>query len=757
MDAFVRPLYELNSFEELEHFAEKPGTVISASGCMDAQKPHMMYGLNNGRGTRVIVTFNEQKARELLEAYRYFEPKAVYFPAKDILFYQSDIRGNALTQERILAYRRLFEEENATIITTFDALMDRLVRPEVLRGFLLRLKAEDTLDLEKLRQHLVGMGYESAYQVDAPGQFAVRGGIVDIFALTEELPYRIELWGDEIDSIRIFDPDSQRSVDTLDEIVVYPAAELVLTKAQQEAGLKQITAEGKRLSEQYRKEMKTEEAHRLEQAVELLQEQVEEVGSVRAAESYLTYFYQDTVSFLEFASRCAARRDQKLLIFADEPARCLEKAAAVEKEFSDSMQQRLEKGYILPGQMDVLYSHEAVTAEMQRLGCVLVSAMELRAPGLTPTQSFFFQVHSVNAYNSSFELLSKDLNNYKKRKYRVILLCSSRTRAERMADDLRQEGLNAFFTEDTERLVQPGEVMVMYGKLKRGFEYPDIKFVVLTETDIFGAEKKKRKKKKIYEGERIQSFSELKPGDYVVHENHGLGIFRGIEKIEVDKTMRDYMKIEYDKGGNLYVLATQLDLIQKYAGADAKPPKLNKLGTPQWKKTKGQVKKAVQLIAKDLVKLYATRQQTEGYVYGPDTVWQREFEEMFPFEETEDQLRAIEDTKKDMESTKIMDRLICGDVGYGKTEIAIRAAFKAVQEGKQVVYLVPTTILAQQHYNTFIQRFKDFPVRVDLMSRFRTQAQQKKTVEDLKKGLVDIVIGTHRVLSKDVGYKDLGS
>ena len=269
-------------------------------------------------------------------------------------------------------------------------------------------------------------------------------------------------------------------------------------------------------------------------------------------------------------------------------------------------------------------------------------------------------------------------------------------------------------------------------------------------------EKKKKKKRKTYEGKKIQEFAELKPGDYVVHENHGLGIYQGIEKVEVDTVTRDYMKISYADGGILYIPATQMDLIQKYAGADTKPPKLNKLGTPQWKKTKGQVKKAVQLIAKDLVKLYATRQQTEGYVYGPDTVWQREFEEMFPFEETEDQLRAIEDTKKDMESTKIMDRLICGDVGYGKTEIAIRAAFKAVQEGKQVVYLVPTTILAQQHYNTFIQRFKDFPVRVDLMSRFRTQAQQKKTVEDLKKGLVDIVIGTHRVLSKDVGYKDLG-
>ena len=268
--------------------------------------------------------------------------------------------------------------------------------------------------------------------------------------------------------------------------------------------------------------------------------------------------------------------------------------------------------------------------------------------------------------------------------------------------------------------------------------------------------RKKKRRRKVYEGQKIQEFAELKPGDYVVHENHGLGVYQGIEKVEVDKVTRDYMKISYADGGILYILATQMDLIQKYAGADAKPPKLNKLGTPQWNKTKSQVKKAVQVIAQDLVELYAVRQQTEGFVYSPDTVWQKEFEEMFPFEETEDQLRAIEDTKKDMESTKVMDRLICGDVGYGKTEVAIRAAFKAVQDGKQVVYLVPTTILAQQHYNTFIQRLKDFPVRIDLLCRFRTPAQQKKTIEDLKKGLVDIVIGTHRVLSKDVTYKDLG-
>ncbi|MDE7008941.1 MAG: transcription-repair coupling factor, partial [Lachnospiraceae bacterium] len=304
--------------------------------------------------------------------------------------------------------------------------------------------------------------------------------------------------------------------------------------------------------------------------------------------------------------------------------------------------------------------------------------------------------------------------------------------------------------------LKPGEIMTFYGRVLKGFEYPLLKFVVISESDIFGAEKKKKKKKKTYEGRKINDFNELKIGDYVVHENHGLGIYRGIEKVEVEKVVKDYIKIEYRDGGNLYVLATGLDVIQKYASADARRPKLNKLGTLEWSRTKSKVREATGEVAKDLVELYALRQQKNGFQYGEDTVWQKEFEELFPFEETEDQLAAIEATKKDMESTKIMDRLICGDVGYGKTEIAIRAAFKAVQEGKQVVYLVPTTILAQQHYNTFVQRMKDYPVRIDLLSRFRTSGEQKKTIEDLKKGIVDIVIGTHRVLSADVTYKDVG-
>ena len=446
---------------------------------------------------------------------------------------------------------------------------------------------------------------------------------------------------------------------------------------------------------------------------------------------------------------------KETILFLDEPVRLQESAEIVEKEYFHSLESREEAGMEtdeIPIQVE---QTDHTIGKMNKYYGIAFTMLESKCGMFKVRSVYSLQVKTVNPYNSSFELLTRDLKKLKRTGYRVILVSGSRTRAKRLAEDLRDYDLSSFYSEEMERQVNPGEIMVTCGYIAEGYEYPMLKFTVISESDIFG-KKKKKKKRKTYEGKKIQEFAELKPGDYVVHENHGLGIYQGIEKVEVDTVTRDYMKISYADGGILYIPATQMDLIQKYAGADAKPPKLNKLGTPQWKKTKGQVKKAVQLIAKDLVKLYATRQQTEGYVYGPDTVWQREFEEMFPFEETEDQLRAIEDTKKDMESTKIMDRLICGDVGYGKTEIAIRAAFKAVQEGKQVVYLVPTTILAQQHYNTFIQRFKDFPVRVDLMSRFRTQAQQKKTVEDLKKGLVDIVIGTHRVLSKDVGYKDLG-
>lgn len=759
MQAFYQPLNELNSFEQLNiHVDYHPG-VVMATGCIDAQKAHVVSGLKSQKAIKLLIAHDEQKARELLAECQFFFPDAVYFPAKDVLFYKSDVRGNALTRERMLVYKAVFEQEAPIVVTTMDAVLERLIPPQALAQARMFFEGGQELDLDETRKQLVRIGYEYNHQAEQPGQFAVRGGILDVFPLTEETPYRVELWGDEIDSIRRFDPESQRSIETLDRVCIYPASELVLDQDALETGVKVIQKEYRKLYDTYRKDMKTQEAFRLKENVEFLTEQLTEGSSILGAETYVSYFYKEMVCLLDYLGcqqAAGVKAGNSPLVFVDEPIRCVEQMSVTAREFEESMKQRLEKGYILPGQMTALFLPEQIRGKLAHMGAILLSTLDGKVPGFLVESTCNFRAHSVNSYNGSFELLTKDLQKYRRQGYRVILLSASRSRAARLADDLMNEGLTVFYSENSDRVLQTGETMVLYGGLKRGFEYPDLKFAVLTEYDIFGAEKKKKKKRRLYEGERINSFSDLNIGDYVVHENHGLGIYRGIEKVEINKTVKDYIKIEYAKGGNLYILATQLELIQKYAGADAKAPKLNRLGGQEWGRTKSKVQGAVKEIARDLVELYAARQNQKGFVYGPDTIWQKEFEEMFPFEETEDQLLAIEATKKDMESNKIMDRLICGDVGFGKTEIAIRAAFKAIQEGKQVAYLVPTTILAQQHYNTFAQRMKDFPVQVDLLCRFRTAKEQKQTIEDLRRGMSDVVIGTHRLLSKDVNFKNLG-
>lgn len=688
MKAFLTPLQGLAEFEQIKEKSKTNKGILQVSGCMESQKSHLMYGLSGIAPYRLILAEDERRAREIYEDYRFYDRKVYSYPAKDLLFFQADIHGNLLIRQRMKVIKALLEEKELTVVTSIDGCMDFLESLEKIKEQLIHYESDSTVDIEQLKNQLVALGYERVGQVEMPGQFSVRGGIVDIYCLTEENPWRIELWGDEIDSIRSFDPESQRSLENLEELTIYPA--------------------------------------------------VEHIGD------------KDMVSFLDYFP------EERTIIFLDEPNRLTEKGGAVEEEYRQSRMHREEKGSRnLPENW--LCSFEQLQKELNKRNCISVCALEPKQAGWKVREKFYLEVKSISAYNNSFELLVKDLHQYKKQGYRIALLSGSRTRAERLAKDLQEEGLAAFYGQDYDREICPGEIMVVYGHAKKGFEYPLIKFAVMTESDIFGQEQKKKKKKKNYSGSRIQDFAELSIGDFVVHEKHGLGIYRGIEKVEVDRIVKDYIKIEYRGGSNLYIPATQLDCLQKYSGADAsKAPKLNKLGTQEWNKTKSKVRGAVKNIAKELVELYAVRQEKEGYVCGPDTVWQREFEEMFPYEETEDQLSAIEDAKRDMESTRIMDRLICGDVGYGKTEVALRAAFKEVQESRQVAYLAPTTILVQQIYNTFVQRMKEFPVRVELLCRFRTPAQQKKAIEDLKKGQVDVIIGTHRILSKDVQFKNLG-
>ena len=747
MKAFTEPLKELGEFLELKNVLQKRSAQIA--GCIDAQKAHFIYAAGEDYKKKLIVTYSELRAKELYENYRLFDKNVMLYPAKDLIFYSADVQSNLLVQQRIQVLKGILENDTATVITSMGGVMDHLLPMEWFAGQVETVTNDALFDLEEWKKKLVSMGYERVGQVEGSGQFAVRGGILDVFPLTEENPVRIELWGDEVDSIRSFDVESQRSIENLDSIRIYPACEFIAEDARIRLGILRMEKEAEKLAKKFRQERKTEEAYRLKTMVSETKESLEDGGMMTVLGGLVNYFYDETVSFADYFGADS-------LVVLDEPNRLWQEALAIEKEFHESMTNRLEKGYVLPGQMELLYSSAEAAQKLQSHRCMGLCMLEMAGAQWGLEERFSIDVRSVNGYNNSFELLLKDLTQWKKKGARVILLCGSRTRAKRLAEDLRDNELNAFYSEDLDRVVQPGEILLIYGSAHRGYEYPLLKFLVISESDIFGKEKKKKKKIRRYEGKAIQSFSELSVGDYVVHENHGLGIYRGIEKIEVDKVTKDYMKVEYAGGSNLYVPATQLDVIQKYADSQAKRPKLNKLGTQEWNRTKTKVRGAVRNIAKDLVALYAARQRENGFCYGEDTVWQKEFEETFPFEETDDQLAAIDAVKADMESSKIMDRLICGDVGYGKTEIAIRAAFKAAQDGKQVVFLVPTTILAQQHYNNFVQRMKDYPVRVDLLCRFCTPAEQKKTLVDLKKGLVDILIGTHRVLSKDVEFKDLG-
>ena len=773
------PLLELQEYDNLVQALKSGKGPLQVTGTLDSQKVHLMYELGEASAFswKLVVTYDDTRAKEIYDDLRSFTSRVWLYPAKDLLFYSADIHGNLMARQRIAVLRRLMEDREGVVVTTMDGLMDHLLPLKYLREQSITVESGQVIDLDAWKERLIAMGYERVAQVDGMGQFSIRGGIVDIFPLTEEVPVRIELWDDEVDSIRTFDLESQRSVEQLENITIYPAAEVVLSADQLAAGIRRLEKEEKTYEKALREQHKPEEAHRIHTIIGELRSGLDEGWRIGGLDAYIRYFCPDTVSFLEYFPQGES------VIFLDEPARLKEKGETVELEFRESMVHRLEKGYLLPGQTELLYPAAEILARMQKPYAVMLTGLDQKLPGMKVNQKFSIDVKNVNSYQNSFEILIKDLTRWKKEGYRVILLSASRTRASRLASDLREYDLRAYCPDGREgesgnaggegagsadtgnpgavntsvRKVRPGEILVTYGNLHRGFEYPLLKFVFITVGDMFGVEKKrKRRKKTNYQGKAIQSFTELSVGDYVVHEEHGLGIYKGIEKVERDKVIKDYIKIEYGDGGNLYLPATRLESIQKYAGAEAKKPKLNKLGGTEWNKTKTRVRGAVQEIAKDLVKLYAARQEKAGFQYGTDTVWQREFEELFPYDETDDQMDAIDAVKKDMESRRIMDRLICGDVGYGKTEVALRAAFKAVQDSKQVVYLVPTTILAQQHYNTFVQRMKDFPVRVDMLSRFCTPARQKRTLEDLRKGMVDIVIGTHRVLSKDMQFKDLG-
>ena len=756
MNTFFDPVNNTAAVEQLnKELGKDGGRTVLISGCIDTQKVHISSAIASGYKYMLIVTSDEAKARKMCDDASFFNREAIYYPAKDAIFYSADVHGNQITGERLRCISRIINhsctgEGVLTVVTTMDGIADRLIPVERFKEAVITLDYSSEIDTERLAKKLVAMGFVRTGMVENKGEFAIRGGIIDIFSYTDEAPVRIELWDTEVDSIRMFDVESQRSIERLQSYSIFPATEYIFTEDELKNGLYNIKEECDRQLEcfDYGKRKRTKEQIEAGNNLNKLVADVERTGNY---EKFTDTLVADTVGLAEYFP------EENTLVVLDEPNRLKECNELTLYEYNESMKNRLAAGYVLPSQTNKVKAMNEIISDLRNNKKLILTTLDYKPEGFEIDYSMYITARSISSYNNSFEYLAKDLEKYKKNGYTTILVCSSRTRALRIVDDLGKLGIASFYSEDFNKDYGSGLIIVTYGSLHKGFEYPVLSFVVIAENDIFSARKMKKLKKKKHDGKNIASFNELNIGDYVVHESHGLGVYKGIEKIQVEGVEKDYIKIAYANNGNLYVLATQLDRLQKYANQDTeKKPKLNSLGGVEWKKTKAKVTGAVEEVAKELVRLYAIRQKVEGYRFSQDTVWQKEFEEMFPYEETDDQLNAIEDTKKDMESGRVMDRLICGDVGYGKTEVAIRAAFKAVQDGKQVAYLVPTTVLASQHFSTFEERMKGFPVNVGQLSSFRTSAQNKKTIEGLKNGTIDVVIGTHRVLSKDVQFKDLG-
>ncbi len=749
MEALVKAVSEGSNLSELR----KQGLPVNIWGLTRCSRPLFMEGLRGDNRFSLIVTYDRTRAEKLFKDYRFFEKDVYLYPAKDALFYYADVHGNLTSARRLEIIKRIYKNERTVVITTIDGLMDRLPDMKYFKRHAFSLSVGQEAELDKIKEHLVMLGYENVGVVDASGQFSVRGGILDIYPLTEECPCRVEFFGDEVDSIRYFDVSTQRSIEKIDHFEVFPSSEYVLSAARIRRGIDEIEAEGEKVAQAFKKNFQTENYARIRSYIKHVKEEVMEYNSTSGLDSFVTYFFSDTVSFLDYLP-------DDTPIFVDEPARVLEGAKAHSNEFVVSMKARLESGYILPGQANVLFDNKDIIDRLGKRYTYLFSDFYRKETEWNERNSVHFETSGVEPYRGNVSRLVSEIKKWRKDEYSVIIVSPSQTRGKRMAQSLVDEEIPAFYSVNKKRTLAPREVMITTGNLEEGFSLPDMKIVLLSESEIFGAgaESKKRKRlPKKYEGEAYRSLDDIGVGDYVVHERHGIGIYKGIEKVKTaDGRERDYIHIDYANNGKLFIPVEQLSLIGKYADKNSRKPKLNKLGGQEWNKTRSRVRLHVDDMADELINLYAIRQSKKGYAYSPDTVWQTEFEEMFPYEETPDQYQAIIDTKKDMESDHIMDRLICGDVGFGKTEVAIRAAFKAVQDGKQVAYLVPTTILAEQHYSTFVERMKQYPVNIRTLSRFCSTKEAREIIEGLKKGEVDIVIGTHRLLSQDVQYKSLG-
>ena len=736
MNTILGELGKNSKFCELLKNIENKKGPISISGLSDVGKTQIISAINGFSKKKIcLITYNEIQARNLVNNLKYFSDKVTFLPKKEIVTYDYIAESKELPHERIEALNTIYENKNNILVTTIEAVMQKIIKKDTLYKNIIKLKLGDEVNQEELRQRLVDLGYCRTELIEGRGKFSIRGDIVDI-STNKDIGIRIEFWGDEVDSIRYFNIVTQRSTENLEKVSVYPANEYVLEKS-----LEEVCSIIEKLKTNKNKE-------NIEQDIEL----IKSGNYISKIDKYFNCFYSNSETILEYL------KDDNI-VFLDEENKIIQRALNIEKDIENVKKSLLEKEKIIPQALDNFLSYSKIDEKLSNKELVYIEKQDITVK--KQVEKYNFEYREVNYFKSEISNLFENLRKAQVEKKHIYVLTATKEKAKKLVELLdNEEILNRYEETLNQTIVARNTeniVVVTVGNLSTGFENYDTNQLVIIAEDLVEGEKKKRKhvNNEFREGQKVV-FADLEIGDYVVHKYHGIGMFVGVNTITTENITKDYIKIKYKGNDILYIPTNQLDSIRKYIGGGETAPKINKMGGKDWLNTKSKVKNNLREVAKELIELYAKREKVKGFAFAKDTPWQSQFEDNFPYVETDDQLRCIEEVKNDMEQEKPMDRLLCGDVGYGKTEVAIRAAFKAVMDQKQVAYLVPTTVLADQQYQSFKERMGEFPIRVELLNRFKTAKEQKDIVKKLKLGEIDIVVGTHRILSKDVEFKDLG-
>ena len=736
MNLILKELEKSSKYNDFIKNLENKKSPIAISGLTGVAEASIIAKcLEQTKRPIFIITYNEIQAQALVNDLKFFTEDVAYLPKKEIITYDYVAESKNLPYERIEILNKIYKKQKLIIVASVETIKQKIISKDTLYKNVLKFKVGDRCDLEVLKQKLVDLGYQRFDLIDGRGEFSVRGGIIDI-STTESTGIRIELWGDEIDSIRHFNIISQRSIDNIEKIEIFPAHEYIL-----ETSIEKIV---KNISNNVYPE-------NISEKVESDLEKIRNGEYISKIDRYFNSFYGKQETVLEYI-------DDKYLVFVDEFNKVIQRSENIEQDNENTIKALMEKERIIPDSLKNYVATENLESNIEKYQTIYLDKLDDRIKN--GIERYDFKYKELNYFKSGIDLFINDINNFKKQEKKVYKVVDTKEKANKMEKLLAEYDILSIYYEKLNKTIinqDPNTVIITLGKISKGFYSIDLNQVVMVASDLVDGTRtiKKRKSETFKQGEKVV-FADLKVGDYVVHRRYGIGIYIGVNTITADGTTRDYLKLKYSGDDILYIPTNSLDEIRKYVGGEELNLKLNKLGSKDWEKTTNKVRNNLRAVAKELIELYARREKSKGYAFSKDTEWQKQFEEAFPYVETDDQLRCIDEVKKDMENEKPMDRLLCGDVGYGKTEVAIRAAFKAVMDHKQVAYLAPTTVLAKQQYETFKERMKDFPIRVDVLNRFRTTKDKNRIIKEMKLGEIDILIGTHRILGKDVEFKDLG-